>query len=71
MMIPCGNPGDHDSFQAPQRRAFSGLCLAIVQFDRQPGQIRIEARAEGLTPKCGYRVRRVTLGHECDDDGFN
>jgi len=45
-----GNPRDHDSFQASQRHAFNGLCLAIIQSSQQPGQIRIKAKAEGLTP---------------------
>jgi beta-galactosidase len=45
-----GNPRDHDSFQASQRHAFNGLCLAIVQSNHQPGQIRIKAEAKGLTP---------------------
>ncbi len=43
-----GNSRDHDSFQADQRRAFNGLCLAIVQVSREPGKIRLVARAEGL-----------------------
>ncbi|MBN1359978.1 MAG: DUF4982 domain-containing protein [Sedimentisphaerales bacterium] len=42
------DPRDHDSFQAPQRRAFNGLCLAIVQSNREPGEIRLSARSEGL-----------------------
>lgn len=45
-----GNPRDHDSFQASQRHAFNGLCLAIVQSGRQSGQIRVRAQSEGLTP---------------------
>ncbi len=43
-----GNPRDHDSFQASQRRAFNGLCLAIVQSNRRAGNVRLSARAEGL-----------------------
>jgi len=43
-----GNPADHDSFQADRRRAFNGLCLAIVQSVRQPGRIRLTASADGL-----------------------
>jgi beta-galactosidase len=43
-----GNPWDHDSLQLPQRRAFNGLCLAIVQALKQPGDIRFAARADGL-----------------------
>ena len=43
-----GNPEDHDSFQADRRRAFNGLCLAIVQSTRKPGNIRLIARSDGL-----------------------
>ncbi len=51
-----GNPVDHDSFKADpstqlrtgQRRAFNGLCLAILQSTHKPGRIRLKARSEGL-----------------------
>ncbi len=43
-----GNPRDHDSFQAWQRHAFNGLCLAIVQSNRRHGEIRLTSRADGL-----------------------
>jgi beta-galactosidase len=43
-----GNPTDRDSYQVPQRRAYNGLCLAIVQALRQEGRIRIKAQTEGL-----------------------
>jgi beta-galactosidase len=43
-----GNPASHESFQAGHRKAFNGLCLAIVQAKSKPGKIRLTARAEGL-----------------------
>jgi beta-galactosidase len=43
-----GNPVDHDPFKAEQRRAFNGLCLAIVQSNNKPGIIRLTARSDGL-----------------------
>ena len=43
-----GDPLCHQPFQSPQRRAFHGLCLAIVGSTGQPGEIEIRARAPGL-----------------------
>jgi beta-galactosidase len=43
-----GDPSSHEPDKASQRRAFNGLCAAIVQASRQPGPIRIEATAPGL-----------------------
>jgi beta-galactosidase len=43
-----GNPVSHEPFQASQRRAFNGLCLAIVQSTGGPGTIEITASATGL-----------------------
>ncbi|MBN1139403.1 MAG: DUF4982 domain-containing protein [Anaerolineae bacterium] len=53
-----GNPTSHESFQANQRRAFNGLCLAIVQATRIPGTIRVVAIAPGL--KAGEIVVETT-----------
>jgi beta-galactosidase len=44
-----GDPASHESFQASQRRAFSGLCLAIIQATKAPGTIRVKASASGMT----------------------
>lgn len=43
-----GNPDSHESFQADHRKAFNGLCLAIIQAKSKPGKIRLTARADGL-----------------------
>ena len=45
-----GDPASHEPFQASQRRAFNGLCLAIIQVSKTPGTIRVKASAPGLTP---------------------
>jgi beta-galactosidase len=43
-----GNPIDHDSFKADQRRAYNGRCLAIVKSTRRPGKIQLTAQSDGL-----------------------
>jgi beta-galactosidase len=48
--IDNGNPIDHDSYQAPQRRAYNGLALVIVQALHKEGTIRVTAQADGLKP---------------------
>jgi beta-galactosidase len=43
-----GNAASHESFKANERKAFHGLCLAIVQSKRIQGTIRLSAESEGL-----------------------
>ncbi len=44
-----GNPASHEPFQASKRKAFNGLCLVIVQSEKNvPGTIRLSAKSEGL-----------------------
>jgi beta-galactosidase len=43
-----GNPASHENYKSNHRQAFNGLCLAIVQSTREPGKVRLTARAEGL-----------------------
>jgi beta-galactosidase len=43
-----GNPSSHEPDQADRRTAFNGLCMAIVQAERQAGEIRVEASSPGL-----------------------
>ncbi len=43
-----GNPVDRDLFKAGQRRAFNGLCLAIIQSANKPGKLRLSALSDGL-----------------------
>ncbi|MCW6682956.1 Ig-like domain-containing protein [Aerococcaceae bacterium NML160702] len=44
-----GNPSDTDSYQAPQRRAFSGKALVIIQSTANEGDITLTATSDGLT----------------------
>ena len=43
-----GNPASHEPFQAPHRKAFNGLCLAIVQATTVPGEMRVTASSAAL-----------------------
>ncbi len=43
-----GDMQSHDDYKANRRKAFNGMCLAIVQATARPGQIRIAATAPGL-----------------------
>jgi len=43
-----GNPVSHEDFKGSHRKAFAGLCLAIVQSTPNPGQIRVAATSAGL-----------------------
>ncbi|MBW8860272.1 MAG: DUF4982 domain-containing protein, partial [Caulobacter sp.] len=46
-----GNPTSHEPDVASQRKAFNGLCQAIVRTRRgEPGDLRITASAPGLKP---------------------
>ncbi len=43
-----GDPRSHEGFKAKERRAFNGLCLAIVQSTGKPGLIRIKVSSPSL-----------------------
>ncbi|MGY6649765.1 glycoside hydrolase family 2 TIM barrel-domain containing protein [Wenyingzhuangia sp. IMCC45574] len=43
-----GDNMNHDSFQAKERNAFNGKCLAIVRTTESAGEISFTASAEGL-----------------------
>jgi beta-galactosidase len=43
-----GNAASHESFKANERKAFHGLCLAIVQSKRVRGTIHFSAESGGL-----------------------
>jgi beta-galactosidase len=45
-----GDPSSHEADKAHKRRAFNGLCMAIVQSAKEPGEIRLEASSPGLEP---------------------
>jgi beta-galactosidase len=43
-----GDPSSHEPDKAESRRAFNGLCMAIVQSSQAPGEIRLTAESPGL-----------------------
>ncbi len=43
-----GNAASHESFKAKERKAFHGLCLAVIQSKRERGTIHLSAESEGL-----------------------
>src|SRR5678815_5023557 len=43
-----GDPSSHESDRGPKRRAFNGLCAAIVQSARDSGTLRVRATAGAL-----------------------
>jgi beta-galactosidase len=45
-----GDMQSHDDYKSNRRKAFSGMCLAIVQAGAKPGQIRVTASSPGLKP---------------------
>ncbi|MGH9408880.1 MAG: beta-galactosidase GalA [Vicinamibacterales bacterium] len=44
-----GDPSSHEADHASNRSAFNGLCMAIVQASKTPGEIRIDAASPGLS----------------------
>ncbi len=43
-----GDPSSHEADKASERKAFNGLCVAIVQATKQAGQISVQATSPGL-----------------------
>jgi beta-galactosidase len=43
-----GNPVDHDSYKINRRKAFNGLCQAVIQSTTNPGKIKLIVKSEGL-----------------------
>lgn len=43
-----GNPVSMESFQASERKAFHGLCLAVIQASDKAGKITLKAVSDGL-----------------------
>jgi beta-galactosidase len=46
--VDSGNNSSHEPFQASQRRAYQGLCFAMIKATNSSGQITITASAAGL-----------------------
>ncbi|HZT72659.1 MAG TPA: beta-galactosidase GalA [Terriglobales bacterium] len=45
-----GDPSSHEADKGNVRRAFNGLCMAIVQATKQPGDVQLIAVSPGLEP---------------------
>ena len=45
-----GDPTDHGSDKGASRKAFGGLCMAILQAEKKAGSITVEASSPGLAP---------------------
>ena len=45
-----GDPTSHESDKGSSRKAFNGLCMALVQSTKTAGNITVEASSPGLTP---------------------
>ncbi|MCC4620374.1 DUF4982 domain-containing protein [Xanthomonas cassavae CFBP 4642] len=45
-----GDPASHENDKGNSRRAFNGLCMALLQTTRAAGALVVEARAPGLPP---------------------
>src|SRR5262249_2191462 len=43
-----GSQTSHEPFKADYRKAFNGLCLAIIQSKEKPGRIDLRATSDGL-----------------------
>jgi beta-galactosidase len=43
-----GDPSCHEMDKSNNRRAFNGLCMAIVQTSKSADEIRVEATSPGL-----------------------
>ncbi len=48
LAVDNGNQISVESFQANHRKAFSGMCLAIVKADKTSGEIALYAKSKGL-----------------------
>ena len=45
-----GNLASDEDYKGNRRKAFNGLCMAIVQSTAKAGQIRVNATSPGLKP---------------------
>ena len=43
-----GDPQSHEDYKSNRRKAFNGLCLAVVQSTGKPGRIRVTATSPSL-----------------------
>jgi len=50
MGVGNGDPTNHEPDTADSRKAFCGLCMAVVQAGKAAGEISVEATSPGLAP---------------------
>jgi beta-galactosidase len=43
-----GYQASHEPFQANRRKAFNGMCLLIIQAEKDKGKLQVQAESEGL-----------------------
>lgn len=48
--VDSGDMRSHEDYKSNRRKAFCGLCLAVVQAAADPGTIRLKAASPGLKP---------------------
>ncbi|MCF7803078.1 MAG: hypothetical protein K9N46_11260 [Candidatus Marinimicrobia bacterium] len=48
--VGSGSQTSHEPFTTDDRKAFNGLCLAIIQSEEEAGDITLTASADGLQP---------------------
>ncbi|HYM76842.1 MAG TPA: glycoside hydrolase family 2 TIM barrel-domain containing protein [Candidatus Dormibacteraeota bacterium] len=46
--VDSGDPHSHEDYRSNRRRAFNGLCFAILQATGNPGEIRLKATSPSL-----------------------
>ena len=57
-----GDPTNHQPDPGPNRKAFAGLCMAIVQANKTAGTIKVEATSPGLASASAIiRTKAVKL----------
>jgi beta-galactosidase len=57
-----GDPTNHESDKGTSRKAFGGLCMAVVQSTKTGGDITVEATSPGLEPaRITIAAKAVTL----------
>jgi hypothetical protein len=85
--LDSGDTQSHEDYRSNRRKAFNGLCLAIVQSTGKPGRIRVTASSPGgmgtsgmslrdrarATIEAGYRAFRIdaSAGAPVVDNVFN
>jgi beta-galactosidase len=57
-----GDPTNHESDKGTSRKAFCGLCMAVIQSTKTGGDITVEATSPGLEPaRVTIAAKAVTL----------